>query len=471
MNFFSRLFHWGPQLESAPIKTLYDLLGARPDDDTEALKKAFRKAVKAHHPDLHAHDPDAPLRLTRIVAANSILRDAKRRATYDRLLQLKREQLRRKKKTRAIISNAVAAAVMGVLVAGYKFLPPLPTAAMDVHSRNAIAAGKQDRSIVTAVVAVKADLDTAGRPAQMAAPGPAARIDTKDQDRPRDARKRVEASDEVIAPSARAPAAKNGFADVAVDRGPALDLPANLAKFQREQGAALYLSGDFHRAIAALDRAIRLDANDAQAYNIRTNVLDEIGAFRRALAGYGQVTRSEPNFPSISEQGRTYTHLAAIKRHLATHSASLRRFSQADLHFGRHRRAHRANICRCGNHLHAFIAPPWTEEKSGERHVSQHIRHRKLLRIAKAEIVGPAMSPAGKANAQGTLVIMAQLPFQEKVELRPDMRTTAVKPERPNSSSSWGGHARITVSTGAYSSVSASSHCSGPRSQSLPESC
>src|SRR5215467_11133916 len=205
MNVFRRFFAWGRPLEKAPAKTLYDLLGARPDDDAEALKKAFRKAVKAHHPDLHASDPDAPLRLRRIVAANSILRDSKRRATYDRLLQLKHKQLRAKKRTRTIISNAVAAAVVGVLVAGYEFLAPPPTATIkrvveDVHAGNMIAAGKQDRSIVTAVVAFKADLDKAGRPAEMATSGLTARSDTTDRDGPRDARKRVEAGDEAITP-------------------------------------------------------------------------------------------------------------------------------------------------------------------------------------------------------------------------------------------------------------------------------
>jgi curved DNA-binding protein CbpA len=34
------------------MKNLYDLLGARPDDDAETLRKAYRKAAKASHPDL-----------------------------------------------------------------------------------------------------------------------------------------------------------------------------------------------------------------------------------------------------------------------------------------------------------------------------------------------------------------------------------------------------------------------------------
>jgi hypothetical protein len=34
------------------MKSFYQLLGASEDDDAEPLKKAFRNAVKAHHPDL-----------------------------------------------------------------------------------------------------------------------------------------------------------------------------------------------------------------------------------------------------------------------------------------------------------------------------------------------------------------------------------------------------------------------------------
>src|SRR5215469_12580319 len=56
----------GPPDSIAP-KTLYDLLGARPGDNPDALKVAFRKAVKAHHPDLHRDDPGASLRLSGIV--------------------------------------------------------------------------------------------------------------------------------------------------------------------------------------------------------------------------------------------------------------------------------------------------------------------------------------------------------------------------------------------------------------------
>jgi curved DNA-binding protein CbpA len=65
------------------MKTLYDLIGARRDDDAESLKKAYRKAVKATHPDYHADDPEAVRQFMQITAAYDILRDAEQRMAYD----------------------------------------------------------------------------------------------------------------------------------------------------------------------------------------------------------------------------------------------------------------------------------------------------------------------------------------------------------------------------------------------------
>jgi curved DNA-binding protein CbpA len=106
------------------METLYDVLGAHPDDDAESLKNAYRKAAMANHPDHHADDPQAVVRFTRIARAYDILRDAKRRAAYDRLLERQRMPLR--SKVRHAISRpayqlafkAIAAAVAGIVLAG-----------------------------------------------------------------------------------------------------------------------------------------------------------------------------------------------------------------------------------------------------------------------------------------------------------------------------------------------------------------
>jgi len=99
------------------MTTLYDILGARPHDGAGTLKDAFRKAVKANHPDHNAGDPDAPGRFVQIVRAKSILGDPELRALYDRMLEYERQQLRRPSKLTAII-DAIAVIVLAVVLAG-----------------------------------------------------------------------------------------------------------------------------------------------------------------------------------------------------------------------------------------------------------------------------------------------------------------------------------------------------------------
>ena len=69
------------------MQTLYEILGALPDDDADELRTAFRKAVKASHPDNNPGDPGAPEKFRRIVRAHSILSDGQQRAAYDSMLE------------------------------------------------------------------------------------------------------------------------------------------------------------------------------------------------------------------------------------------------------------------------------------------------------------------------------------------------------------------------------------------------
>jgi curved DNA-binding protein CbpA len=134
------------------MKTLYDLLGARPDDDAGELQNAFRRAAKASRADLHAGNPDALKRFRQIVKTYDILRDAERRAAYDRLLALKRKQ-HCSKLTRAvsclvhnIVSDAIGVVSLVVVLAGghtlFAYLSKPPANAVEVTVRGpAEAAG------------------------------------------------------------------------------------------------------------------------------------------------------------------------------------------------------------------------------------------------------------------------------------------------------------------------------------------
>lgn len=106
------------------VMTLYGLLGACPGDGAHELKMAFRRAVRANHPDLHPDDPDAPVRLSGIVRAYAILRDPQERAAYDAALEHERNLLRPKPRRPVrsalhnVISEAVAIAVLVVALSG-----------------------------------------------------------------------------------------------------------------------------------------------------------------------------------------------------------------------------------------------------------------------------------------------------------------------------------------------------------------
>jgi curved DNA-binding protein CbpA len=106
------------------MKNLYDLLGARPDDDAETLRKAYRRAAKGSHPDHHADDPDAAVRFNQIVEAYGFLRDAEQRAAYNRFLEFQRKPLRSKLKRAIseakhhILHDAIAAVVLTIVLAG-----------------------------------------------------------------------------------------------------------------------------------------------------------------------------------------------------------------------------------------------------------------------------------------------------------------------------------------------------------------
>jgi curved DNA-binding protein CbpA len=108
--------------------TLYDLLGALPDDDAEGLRTAFRKAAKATHPDLNPDNPEAALRFRQLVRAHDILSDEQQRAAYDQLLAIATRPLPSKskrvyEKLRTFASSTIAATIIsGVLIAGYALL-------------------------------------------------------------------------------------------------------------------------------------------------------------------------------------------------------------------------------------------------------------------------------------------------------------------------------------------------------------
>ena len=110
------------------MTTLYDLLGALPDDDADGLRAAFRKAAKATHPDVNPGNPEAAERFRRIVRANAILSDEQQRAAYDQLLEVARRQQSQTPKRsnfsgtiRRLAADAIASAAVSACSSGVTF--------------------------------------------------------------------------------------------------------------------------------------------------------------------------------------------------------------------------------------------------------------------------------------------------------------------------------------------------------------
>ena len=284
------------------MQTLYDLLGALPDDDAESLRTAFRKAVKAVHPDTNTDDPDASLKFRRIVRANAILGDAEQRAAYDWLLAHTLRQPSRKSK-RATMSNAIRklaadAAVVTLLsavsIGGYVLFEQLSQASAVPAETIKIAAHE---------------------PAAIAAVVPTEQFDATVRDE-RDRLEAVAVPSNAAVPSAVAPSAYPGSAPALADVGPAPglavkpylaakpDLAANDAKSYHERGILAYRGGDLYLAIANFDVAIELDPGFREAYIDRGIALYRMQKPDRAFADIARAKR-------IENSNRTKTALPA----------------------------------------------------------------------------------------------------------------------------------------------------------------
>jgi len=62
----------------------YEVLGVQRDASAAAIKSAYRKLAKKHHPDSNSNDPKAAARFAEINSANEIIGDEAKRKQYDR---------------------------------------------------------------------------------------------------------------------------------------------------------------------------------------------------------------------------------------------------------------------------------------------------------------------------------------------------------------------------------------------------
>jgi tetratricopeptide (TPR) repeat protein len=320
------------KVENAQMKSLYDLLGARENDDADALKKAFRMAIKANHPDLHPSDPDAAERFREIIAANVCLRDPKQRTIYDRLLQLERQQsqtpmlkrqqrrstlARQQLRSKRMRTTAVIAAV-SALIGGYGLWATMPTtgnveihkdelaaaagAAVEKQTATVVAAAKENENSSAAIGTAKADAVKGDRADESVEPAGAVLMqpaNPADQGEQRHTHDSAEVPNRATELSPMASETNTGDTPDIAARELALGPLSNNANVNKARGIASYRSGDFQQAIASFNAAILLDPDDAQAHNIRGNAWDELGAFESALADYDEAIRIDPNNAAV----------------------------------------------------------------------------------------------------------------------------------------------------------------------------
>jgi hypothetical protein len=276
------------------MKTLYDLLGALPEDNADDVRAAFRKAAKAVHPDTNPDDPDAALRLRQVMRAHAILGDPQQRAAYDRLLTLTVQQPRPKPKpataSRAIRKfafDAIAVALLSTTsIGGYLLFEQLSKAATRPPQISAVTA---TAPVEVAAVAPAPQLAAAvpdkppdkpdaaaaapdrppDKPDALAAArdGPPGKSDAAmaARDEPSDKPDSAAVASETIAPGAVAPATNTDSAQAAVDTRSAL---ANAHAGPAPEPSVQDAGSDEAKAFDA--KALDVKALDAKTVDAKT---------------------------------------------------------------------------------------------------------------------------------------------------------------------------------------------------------
>ena len=66
------------------MQTPYEILGVEPSASSDAIRRAYRRLAKQHHPDVNPGKPEAADKFKAIASAYDVLSDAEKRARFDR---------------------------------------------------------------------------------------------------------------------------------------------------------------------------------------------------------------------------------------------------------------------------------------------------------------------------------------------------------------------------------------------------
>ena len=268
------------------MTTLYDLLGALPNDDADGLRAAFRKAAKANHPDVNPGNPEAAERFRRIVRANAILSDEQQRAAYDRLLEVARLQQSGKPKRsnfsgtiRRLATDAIASAALSVvLIGGYVLFRPVD--GLLIASAQVTEVSRRETAQAPTATEISDTNGRAGQRNQLAVAGADIKLDVN-----------LRNAEAPAKPDGVAPAATTGIASA--DAAPVRDVGTKDAKYYRDRGILAYRAGDLVIALANFDLAIDLDPGLSDSYINRGIVFRRLGDLKRALSDVAEAKRIE----------------------------------------------------------------------------------------------------------------------------------------------------------------------------------
>jgi tetratricopeptide (TPR) repeat protein len=261
--------------------TLYDLLGALPDDDAEALRVAFRRAAKATHPDINPDNPDAALRFRQLVRAHNILSDAEQRATYDQLLAIATRppappapppRVAVYEKIHRGATNTMAATfIAAALIGGYT-----------VFSHISKTAAMPDNTVRTAE----------NSPLEATSALPQAAVVREVVIERRESAAAVNEATPTDAVAAAANAINPPLAVISLPALAATPIPAPAdARTLHQRGMYAYRGGDLGGALAHFNLAIAQDPGFAAAYIDRGIVFYRMRNFGRAFADMSHAKR------------------------------------------------------------------------------------------------------------------------------------------------------------------------------------
>jgi tetratricopeptide (TPR) repeat protein len=322
------------------MRTLYEVLGVRGNADPETIKQAFRRAVKAHHPDLSGGESAASEKFHDIIAASEILRDPEQRARYDRQLALERE-LSQLAWRDALVRAALAAMVLALAVVGgsevwIALTRPRAGEERWMHGgANVVMAPRPDES--TGGAGSGDAHPAAGLRSEPDPMPPPTTREATDDSAGRDAGIDSSTLSDSFAALPSAPPASS-FPDRAIDTssqsGPdqdladldeAIRLAPNDAQAHRRRGNLWGRKGDMDRALADYDEAIRLDPNDIAIFHDRGVMWQRNGELDKALADLDRAVRMSFADPEIySDRGAVWLEKGRYDRALADFNQALK---------------------------------------------------------------------------------------------------------------------------------------------------